>query len=148
MQYLICIFLVLKTVLLWSQDHDKTLILQLINDEALALTQESIVDVLKRYWILDANTNFIATYEDGTMTQLDSLSLLQVKGRIREMPLDIERNEYELHVCGDMAYIFYDQKLKNRKTNKITYSYAVRICERRDGVWKIHATSLHQFNRY
>jgi hypothetical protein len=50
-------------------------------------------------------------------------------------------------VNGNMAAAYNDQVVTIQETGFVLYSSEVRIMEKVDGIWKIHLSSVHHFER-
>jgi ketosteroid isomerase-like protein len=144
-QPLLLLWLLSNPLCAWTQTNDEAQILQLIHDETAAFRQEHMSEVVKKYWLLDNKSYMTVTLFNGIKIYKDSTSLVQSTNKTLVDPVEIAKSEHTVHVNGDAAYAFHEQKMYNQKTKRTIYSHEARICRKVKGVWKLHVTSVHQF---
>ena len=62
-------------------------------------------------------------------------------------PAVVEKTEYHIHVNENMAFASLELIVVRTDTGTRYYGNEIIIMEKTEGVWKIHASSVHEFTR-
>jgi ketosteroid isomerase-like protein len=143
-------FLLSITFLLFSSgsilfaQSDEEAIRQRIQDETADFCKMSIADLCKKHWIMDDKSFMLVTLIDGVTLISKKEDLIQDTTVPPDGHAKIEKTDYVISITGNTAYAYHHETATLQDGGKIT-AHQVRVLEKVDGVWKIHASSVHQY---
>jgi hypothetical protein len=139
---LFCLIIATAT---WAQStEDEKAIMQLLIAETDDFTKLSIAELAKKHWILDDKTTMMVTLYDGTHLFLKTSEILEYTQAPPEGHAIATKSDWKFSVTGNVAFVTFAQQAATKEGDKI-YSHELRMVEKVNGVWKIHASSVHQY---
>jgi antirestriction protein ArdC len=142
---LICILLFACQLL--AQTADETAIKAVIEAETTAFCKVSMADVVKQFWILDDKTVMCASQVDGTMVLYHAAELLEQTEAPPENHATFQNSNYQIYITGNLAVVNHDQVVTLEGAAGKQYSHEIRVMEKVNGVWKIHVSSVHKYDK-
>lgn len=142
---LLVTFLLAFTLIHAQTDEDA--IKAVIQAETEAFSKKALADVAKEFWIVDDKMVMMVTLVDGTTLQLYKADVLENTSVPPESHATFVKSNYVIQVAGNMAYASHDQvvTLAPEEGGGKVNSHELRVLEKVNGVWKIHASAVLQY---
>ena len=131
----------------FAQESDQEKIKKVIADATVAWTQKTVSEWATEFWILDSFSMRDFTRSNGEVFHRNAEDLLKHTKRVVIFPAVVEKTEYHIHVNENMAFASLELIVVRTDTGTRYYGNEIIIMEKTEGVWKIHASSVHEFTR-
>jgi Rps23 Pro-64 3,4-dihydroxylase Tpa1-like proline 4-hydroxylase len=139
------VFCLSLTFATFAQSAEEEKIKLLLQKETDSFSQMSIADLIKTYWIMDAQTMMNVSFPDGNHLHYNLDALLS-----KTMPpsggdgTKVEKYDYQFTIVNEVAFVTFSQKTTTGDGDYV-YSHESRFLQKQGGEWKIHASSVHQY---
>jgi hypothetical protein len=135
----------LTHVLIQAQTADETAIREVIEGETQAFVNMPFADVVKKFWVLDHKTLINSTNAQGGHGQVPLADMLSQTDVPPPNHAEVVKSDFVFVINGNMAVVRNKQVVTIAEMNFVQNSIELRFLEKVDGVWKIHLSSVHQF---
>ncbi len=130
-----------------AQCSDEKAIQQLLENETKDFLVIPISELVLKHWKLDGQTRMVVTEADGGYIDNGMDELLAIKGLVFLSDMEIIKTDHFVHINGNSAFASHEQIFVDKKTKAKIFSHEIRVLEKIDGVWKIHISNVHQYNK-
>jgi hypothetical protein len=137
-------FLLFNPRFILLAQSDEEAIRQRIQEETDDFCKMSIADLSRKHWILDDKTFKVVTLSDGLTFLHKKDDILQDISIPPAGHATTEKADYIISITGNTAYAYHHETATLENGVKLT-AHQVRILEKVDGVWKIHASTVLQY---
>lgn len=140
-------FTFLPLTITFGQNAEEEAIKALIEAETQAFVNHSFADVAKMYWIMDAKTILNVTGPDGSHVQILAEEIQERTDAPPPNHAKVVKSNFHYIINGNMAAAYNDQVVTINESGFTLYSSEVRIMEKVNGMWRIHLSSVHHFEK-
>lgn len=146
MKFVLVMIFVVQNILLNGQETDEQLIRQVLDNETMAFSKQSLAAVAKKYWIIDSNTVRCISFLDGSTYILRGPDFEFLDEDPPAQHAVFRRYDYRVYINGNFAFVTNDQEVTLEGEQPQQYTHELWALEKIDGLWKIHLQTVHHFH--
>ncbi len=129
---------------IFAQSTEEQSIKRLLEQETKDFSTMTLADLVRKHWIMDEKTILNVTFVDGNHHCYDLAQLLALNTLTSGDVPKVEKYDFKFSIIGNAAFVTFSQKVVTSENDTI-YSHECRFLEKMNEVWKIHASSVHQY---
>jgi hypothetical protein len=138
------LYLTLVPISLFSQSEAEQAVIDAIEIESRFITKMSFADLVKNFWIEDEHTCMLLTLAGGNVSRIDTAAIHEMNDIPEENNAIVKKYNYRIDITDEVAYATFEQSILFVDGSQI-FSHEMRILRKKEGVWKIHVSSVHLY---
>jgi hypothetical protein len=129
---------------LFCQSEAEKAVIDAIEIESRFITKMSFADLVNNFWIEDEHTCMLLTSVGGNVERIDTAAIHQMKDIPGENNAIVKKYNYRINITDEVAYATFEQSILFVDGSQM-FSHEMRVLRKKDGVWKIHVSSVHLY---
>lgn len=128
-----------------SQSADEAALKALIQAETDDFTKMSFSDLVKKHWIIDDKTLATVTLIDCVTLHMRAKDMLENTVVPDPSHAKVEKGDYVILINGNIATVYHHQVVTITESGQKIKSHELRVCEKVNGQWKFHMSTVQQY---